>query len=91
MSPSLLRLRRGRHTHSAMSVLQLLLLICKDNSELLLSFVILVLYYYISDKPIVSLIHQYTNIFSLKIPPPDNYEGIIKFSCQKLLHFTHYL
>ena len=39
---------------------------------------ILVLYYYISDKPIVSLIHQYTNIFSLKIPP-DNYEEIIKF------------
>ena len=78
------------HTHSAMSVLPLLLLICKDNSELLLSFVILVLYYYISDKPIVSLIHQYTNIFSLKIPP-DNYEGIIKFSCQKLLRFTHYL
>lgn len=31
------------------------------------------------------------NIFSLKIPPPDNYDEIIKFSRQKLLRFTHYL
>lgn len=79
------------HTHSAMSVLPLLLLICKDNSELLLSFVILVLYYYISDKPIVSLIHQYTNIFSLKIPPPIIMKKLLNFYIKKLLRFTYYL